>query len=286
MSFSINDVLLRPTDGKDANGQVIDRLPSAGHQEATSDAHQVHKSEFDYLDHYEQDARVFDYFETPADAATVHENHRLHETILREVPSGVQSVLDVGCGNAWVAEALTARGINVVSFDIATANLKKALEKVPAENHYAVRGDVLDLPFLAGSFDVVISSEVIEHVPHLAGYLDNIIRVLKPGGRAILTTPYDEKIQYSLCIHCNRMTPLHAHLHSFKEHSLDTLLQAHSNVKLNATTLSNKGLLFLKTHKVLRHLPYSGWRTVDRLANTIIPKPSRLVYVLDKSTAE
>lgn len=281
--FDPNDFLKQPLREQESHKAPIDRLPVAGHAGATSEANEAHGTAFDYLDHYEQDAEIFDYFETPADPATRHENQRLHETILREIPASARLVLDIGCGNAWLAEALTARGIHVVSFDIATANLRKALAKVPAGNHYAVRGDVLDLPFRAGSFDAIVSSEVIEHVPHLQGYLDNILQALKPGGRAIITTPYNEKIQYSLCIHCNRQTPLHAHIHSFTESSLDKLLAKHPAVKLTAYTTSNKALLFLQTHKLLRHLPHTGWRGIDRLANTVLNKPSRLLYLLDKT---
>ena len=280
LRFSIDQVLLTPSDP--ATNGVIDRLPTAAAAGSGSRAHTAHGSDFDYLDHYEKDAEVFDYFAPYEDAATVHENRRLHETILREIPASAASVLDIGCGNAWLAEALTPRGLAVVSFDIASKNLKRALTRVPSENHYAVRGDVLALPFEANSFDTVVSSEVIEHVPHLKGYLDNIIRVLKPGGRAVITTPYDEKIQYSLCIHCNRQTPLHAHIHSFREDSLDKLMLRHPTVSLRAYTTSNKALLYARGHKVLGGLGYDAWRAVDSLANWVVNKPARLVFVLTK----
>lgn len=282
MPFDIDQVLILPTGPGYSAGQVIDRLPTAGKVDATSAAHDIHQSNFDYLDHYEQDAEVFDYFELQEDQATLHENTRLHETILRELPAGTKTVLDIGCGNAWVAEILTARGITVVSFDIASANLRKALAKVPGGGHFAVRGDVLALPFRDDSFDAIISSEVIEHVPHLKGYLANIIRVVKRGGRAIITTPYNEKIQYSLCIHCNRPTPLHAHIHSFTETSLDQILYAHPEVGLTTFTLSNKALLYLQTHKVLKYFPFGLWRGTDRLANAVLNRPGRLIYRLDK----
>ena len=282
MGFHINDALIRPAAGGDAPRRVVDRLPVSGVAEAGSTAHTAHQSEFDYLGHYERDAEVFDYFAPYEDAATRHENRRLHETILKEVPPAAHSVLDIGCGNAWAARALTATGTAVVSFDIASRNLEQALERVPSPRHYAVRGDVLALPFTDNSFDAVISSEVIEHVPHLAGYLANIIRVLKPGGRAVITTPYDEKIQYSLCVHCNRQTPLHAHIHSFRENSLDELLVQHPDVTCRAYTTSNKALLYARGHYLLAPLPYPAWRAVDSLANWLINRPARLVFVLDK----
>ncbi len=283
MAFDINSVLLRPEPLIDQGERVIiDRLPAVALNGTVSEVHDAFGTKFDYLEHYEKDAEVFDYFERTADPATAHENLRLHETILDLVPKTDGCVLDVGCGKAWVAEALTARGYPVVSFDVASANLRKAMEKIPSSLHFAVRGDVLRLPFRQESFDTVISSEVMEHVPHLREYLENIIRVLKPGGRAIITTPYDEKILYSLCVHCNRQTPQHAHLHSFKEDSLDRFLYAHPGVRLRAFSSSNKALLLLRTHVVLRHLTYKAWHVVDQIANALVNKPARMVYVLDK----
>lgn len=282
MSSIITELLSQPLGAPESTKQVIDRLPKTGDANATSHAHQDHATSFDYLDHYEKDAEAFDYYAPVTDAATEHEHRRLHETILRELPTTAQSVLDIGCGNAWAAAALTARGKSVVSFDIASQNLRKALQKVPHPNHFAVRGDVLQLPFKAASFDAVISAEVIEHVPHLQGYLDNIIRVLKPGGRAVITTPYDEKIQYSLCIHCNRQTPLHAHIHSFREDSLNRYLAGRDDVTYRAYGMANKALVLLRTHPLLNPLPYRAWSVVDRLANRVIRKPGRLIFVLDK----
>src|SRR5256884_5256756 len=55
-----------------------------------------------------------------------------------------------------------------------------------------VHGSIFELPFANGSFDCVICSEVIEHIPAQEKHFDELARVLKPGGRLILGTPdYD-----------------------------------------------------------------------------------------------
>jgi len=237
---------------------------------------------FNYVDHYAKDAEFFDYFAKPEDSASLHENRRLHETILRELPADGSTILDVGCGGAWFAGEALPLGHTIVSFDVAHTNTTKALKKYPHDRHFAVTGDVNALPFRNEVFDVVVSAEVIEHVPDLKSYLDNILRVLKPGGRAIISTPYDEKIQHSLCIHCNQSTPLHAHLRSFRENTLDKYLENHAMVDKRTIVFSSKLLLFLRTHVVLRHLPHRLWRLVDRAANVVVRKPSRLIFVLQK----
>src|SRR5687768_10394905 len=63
---------------------------------------------FDYLAHYSKDAEAFDYFEERT-GATAHDERRLRENLLSRVPSNTKSILDVGCGSAWLAEALHKR---------------------------------------------------------------------------------------------------------------------------------------------------------------------------------
>ncbi|WP_116127702.1 class I SAM-dependent methyltransferase [Lewinella sp. IMCC34183] len=235
-----------------------------------------------YVEHYQRDAQEFDYFSAPDDPATRHENARLHQEILRHLPVSARTVLDVGCGNAWVASELLPGKEAVISFDIALRNATEAIRRYPAPNHYAVTGDVLDLPFRDDAVDAIISSEVMEHVPDVPLYLRNLVRVLRPGGTIVISTPYNERIQYSLCIHCNRPTPLHAHLHSFNERLVASLLDPIPDITYRLEKLSNKALLHLRSHKVLAPLPYRAWRTVDRLANRLLDKPARLVIVIEK----
>ncbi len=224
----------------------------------------------------------FDYFSPPADPASLHESRRLHQEILSHLPASARVVLDVGCGQAWVAKALLSQKEAVISFDIALRNTTEALKRYPAPNHFAVTGDAFDLPFRDGSVDAIVSSEVMEHVPDVPLYLTNLIRVAKPGGAIVISTPYNETIQYSLCIHCNQPTPLHAHLHSFNEALIASLLAPFPNIRYQTEKISNKALLYLRTHKFLAPLPFRAWRAVDALANRVVKKPVRLVIVIEK----
>ena len=53
----------------------------------------------------------------------------------------------------------------------------------------AVKGDALDLPYADGTFDCVIASEILEHVPQDDRAIDELVRVLKPGGELAVTVP-------------------------------------------------------------------------------------------------
>jgi ubiquinone/menaquinone biosynthesis C-methylase UbiE len=96
------------------------------------------------------------------------------------------SVLDVGCGSGWFSREADRRGARVTSLDIAIALLHETRKKVLAGR---VNGDACALPFADASFDLVISSECIEHTvdPRLA--LAEIHRVTRPGGRLLITVP-------------------------------------------------------------------------------------------------
>jgi ubiquinone/menaquinone biosynthesis C-methylase UbiE len=238
-----------------------------------------------YVEHYQLDALAFDYFAPSTDPATVHEERRLHEEILSRLPETARTVLDVGCGRGWVADALFPRGKCVISFDLARPNVEEVARRHSGNNHLAVVGDVLDLPFRDHSMDAIISSEVMEHVADLPTYLVELIRVTKPGGRIIISTPYAEKIQYSLCIHCNRATPLHAHLHSFNERAIAELLAPFPGIRYRTHTFSNKALTLLRTYPLLRSLPFPLWRWVDGLANRVVRRPSRLIVEIFTNSA-
>jgi len=98
-------------------------------------------------------------------------------------------VLDWGCGYGQVTRLLRERGIEVVPFDY-RAELSEPtvepLERFPEISaHYSP--DPVALPFEDASFDTVLSCGVLEHVEQPDASLDEIRRVLKPGGTFYVT---------------------------------------------------------------------------------------------------
>lgn len=248
-----------------------------------AEQHERFGSRFFYVDHYQADAELFDYFQDFEDGAALHETRRLHETIISEVPKGTASILDVGCGKGWVAQHFCPQGIAVCSMDISTVNPQRAVERYPFDKHFGLVADAYNLPFRDGVFDCIIASEIIEHVPAPAEFMASLMRVLRPGGQLIITTPYDEKIQYYLCIHCNRPTPQHAHIHSFTMKKLLALAPMSMARAHRIYTFGNKALIRLRTHVLLRLLPFPLWRLADGLANRLIQKPSRILFRLERN---
>jgi ubiquinone/menaquinone biosynthesis C-methylase UbiE len=96
--------------------------------------------------------------------------------------------LDAGCGTGFLAFELTERGHRVTGVDFAPAMIAEARRKAH-ERGVAVRfeeGDIEQLPFAAGSFDLVISRHVLWTLPHPEAALDEWIRLLRPGGRLVV----------------------------------------------------------------------------------------------------
>lgn len=259
-------VLLPDTDG------VMDTQPGL---------HEKAGSEFRYIDHYDKDAYASDYFEV-RDSGTEHIERRTRECISAEVNGRSGAILDVGCGKAWVAQMFCGKGFDVVSMDLALRNTTKALQLYPYPNHYAVVADAFHLPFRKNLFDYIIASEIIEHVYDPEKFIGELMTALKPGGKLIVTTPYKEKIQYSLCVHCNKPTPVHAHLHSFDEQKLKGLYTKEDLKRWEHKTFGNKVLMHLRTHPVLKYLNYRMWRFTDDFANFVYDTPSRILVMWEK----
>lgn len=108
-------------------------------------------------------------------------------------------VLDLGAGFGRHAFEVLRRGGNVIACDMAMPELEEcmgtygamhAAGEVPADViGGAVGGDATRLPFPDHTFDRIIASEVLEHVPDDAAALTELTRVLKPGGVIAATVP-------------------------------------------------------------------------------------------------
>lgn len=93
------------------------------------------------------------------------------------------SVLDVGGGPGYFADAFHARGAGYVGLEPDVGEMSAAGIEVAA----GVRGDGAALPFRDDAFDVVYSSNVAEHVPDFTALGDELVRVTRPGGLAVLS---------------------------------------------------------------------------------------------------
>jgi 2-polyprenyl-3-methyl-5-hydroxy-6-metoxy-1,4-benzoquinol methylase len=112
--------------------------------------------------------------------------HLIFEDLLAESDLVGMKLLDAGCGTGLFSAAAVDRGALVTSLDVG----ERLLEQVAAKtNSKRVVGDVANLPFEDASFDIVLSTEVIEHLAQPERGVRELCRVLKPRGQLIITTP-------------------------------------------------------------------------------------------------
>lgn len=119
-------------------------------------------------------------------------------------------LLDMGCGGGRHAFAGLRRGATVIAFDYSEGELKdvrgvvgamlEADELAPGTEWGTVNGDALNLPFADSSFDVIVASEVLEHLWATEWAMSELVRVLRPGGRIAVTVPTEmpERICWAL----------------------------------------------------------------------------------------
>ncbi len=99
-----------------------------------------------------------------------------------------QAVLDVGCGDGVLSHLLAKKGLRVSGIDYTVEAIEFAKGKAQGAIEFKV-GNVYELPWDDGSFDVVVSSDVIEHLEDVDKYISEIKRVLKTDGLCVLSTP-------------------------------------------------------------------------------------------------
>ena len=108
------------------------------------------------------------------------ELHRSIASFIAEVPSG-SKILNIGSGGTIMKEIeknLKHRDISVQSTDIDPDRKPDFVD------------DITDTKLQPDSFDYIVCAEVIEHVTQPQPAADNLLRILKPGGRCLVSTPY------------------------------------------------------------------------------------------------
>ena len=108
-------------------------------------------------------------------------------------------VLDFAAGTCWASELLCRIGVRTVSIDLSVEMMRRGRTRLASDNRLifrdqasfvAARGQ--SLPFAEGVFDGVLCMNALHHLPSYAAALQEIHRVLKPGGRAVFSEPGTE----------------------------------------------------------------------------------------------
>ena len=171
-------------------------------------------------------------------------------------------VLDAGCGSGRHLRALAKLpNLNIIGIDRNGSDLNDALtglKNMPdalSDNYLVSRADIKKLPFASASFDCVICSEVLEHIPEHENALKELVRILKPQGDLVVSVPryFSEKI-------CWLISPAYSsekggHIRIYKKKKLQKML-------------ANQGIKCWKiNYKHALHAPYWWLKCMVGLKN-------------------
>lgn len=114
---------------------------------------------------------------------------RRHEIAYREVAplcAGTR-VLEAGCGEGYGAELLSGSAESVLALDYDAPSTRHLARRYPGVR--AVQADLTALPLPGSAVDTVVTMQVIEHLADQPRFLAECLRVLRPGGRIVVSTP-------------------------------------------------------------------------------------------------
>jgi ubiquinone/menaquinone biosynthesis C-methylase UbiE len=158
---------------------------------------------------------------------------------LKDLPRG-SSILDVACGDASFTRLLSK-----FSADVTALHSCAGLTAQHARSHPEItflQHDMCDpIPFLDGSFNVIWCSGILEHVPNPGFVLREMYRGLAPGGRLMVTVPYNSRLRDLLTTMFNwnqPFVPAESYLHFFTKKSLEKIARNAGFTSLRLKTCS------------------------------------------------
>lgn len=107
--------------------------------------------------------------------------------VLKETKDKTAKLLEVGSGLGYLTYAISREGYDITGLDVSLDAVKKAEQRFG--NHYVCQDVYQYATHNSGKFDMVILTEVIEHIPDPKGFCNALTNLLKAGGQLVITTP-------------------------------------------------------------------------------------------------
>jgi len=161
---------------------------------------------------------------------------------LRAIERPNQRILDFGCNIGGASKILARAGHAVTGVDISDSAVNIAQTRTPEAEFKRIESEVC-LPFADQSFDVCFSSEVIEHLFDVHGFIKEIHRVLVDDGLFLITTPYHGWIKNLLIITMNfegHFAVNGGHIRFFTRRSMTDCLNAGGFVEIEFGGIGRK----------------------------------------------
>lgn len=167
--------------------------------------------------------KIWDHFQTEGVTSFVGNRKRL-KFITRKIKPYEKDILNIGVGNGLLELLLIENEKNVFALDPSSTAIENLRKNLSLSKNSAQVGYSQQMPFADSSFDVVVMSEVIEHLTPdiLSQTLKEVQRVLRPGGRLLGTVPANDNLFDNKCVcpKCGNVFHRWGHLQSFTKKSL------------------------------------------------------------------
>lgn len=124
-------------------------------------------------------------------------------------------VLDLGCGTGYGTAEISKSAAMVLGLDISADAVTHVKQSYSHPNVRLVRASATAIPVRNASFDLVVAFEVIEHIAEWSKLLEEVRRVLAPGGQLVVSTP--NKSYYAETRKLSGPNPFHSHEFEFAE---------------------------------------------------------------------
>ncbi|HKU77353.1 MAG TPA: class I SAM-dependent methyltransferase [Pyrinomonadaceae bacterium] len=151
---------------------------------------------------------------------------------------GVRSICDLGCGNGHITGRLAKLGYQVTGVDASASGIQIARRAYPNVEFVEA---LIDGELSLGQFDLVVSSDVIEHMYRPSNLLEAARALLKPGGQILLGTPYHGYLKNLVLAATGKMDAHYSVLHDgghikfFSVKTLSMLMKARGFEDLSFT---------------------------------------------------
>jgi 2-polyprenyl-3-methyl-5-hydroxy-6-metoxy-1,4-benzoquinol methylase len=168
-----------------------------------------------------------------------------------------KELLDVGCEAGWITLQLADRGAQVTAIDLIPEPINQLKQNLGRRKVKLLIADATKLPFRSNSFDIILATEVIEHITQLSKFIDGSFKILKPGGRLLITFPNENLRQ--------RFYPIVSFF--------GIKAEVESQVTLNNFRVENIIKLFTKRFTLIKFYRLPWWLPITNLM--IFKKPER-----------
>jgi ubiquinone/menaquinone biosynthesis C-methylase UbiE len=183
---------------------------------------------------------------------------RVRNSVFKNILTKIENskVLDIGSGPGVLSKYLDDSN-EIFLFDISFESLKTA--KSTIRNAHFIQGSAEKLPFAEGYFDVVLMLDVIEHIRNDKEVIRECTRVLRKGGRLILSVPEDMKL-------FNKIDKEIGHYRRYSKENIEDLLSKNFKV----IYLNDIGFPFMRLYYRILPLFHNAAKKVARKGNVSI----------------